>query len=84
MGPDGARACGPSSFAATCNPFGAGKWEDSFSIHLKGKKVIILPDNDVPGRNHAEQVAASVYMVAELVRIMHFVPDCKFAVCSED
>jgi putative DNA primase/helicase len=28
----------PPGLAAICNPFGAGKWEDSFSIILKGKR----------------------------------------------
>lgn len=31
---------------AVCNPGGAGKWQDSFSEILRGKDVILVPDND--------------------------------------
>jgi hypothetical protein len=43
-------------FTATCNPFGAGKWPDDFAQYFKSKTVIIIPDNDEPGRKHAQQV----------------------------
>jgi len=33
---------------ATCNPMGGGKWRDQYNPHLKGKRVVILPDNDPP------------------------------------
>ncbi len=59
------------AITATCNPFGAGKWEDSYSKHLQDKVVVILPDNDEPGRKHAEQVAASAHQYAKLVKIGH-------------
>ena len=39
---------------ATCNPGGAGKWLPSYAAHLAGRNVVILPDNDEPGRKHAE------------------------------
>lgn len=42
---------------ATCNAGGAGKWKEEFSQYLKGKDVIILPDNDQAGFDHAEKVA---------------------------
>lgn len=45
---------------ATTNSGGAGKWQDSFSDYLIGADVVILPDNDGPGRKHAEKVAISV------------------------
>jgi hypothetical protein len=47
---------------ATCNPGGAGKWRadyvEAFNAH---QHVVILPDNDEPGRKHAQQVAESLY-----------------------
>lgn len=43
-------------FVATCNPFGAGKWPEDFGQFFKDKTVIIVPDNDAPGRSHARQV----------------------------
>lgn len=31
---------------ATCNPGGAGKWDDRYSELLRGKDVVLVPDND--------------------------------------
>ncbi|MGI6417834.1 MAG: DUF3987 domain-containing protein [Thermoguttaceae bacterium] len=55
---------------ATCNAGGAGKWNEEHAKHLAGRRVVILPDNDEPGRNHAAMVAASLYGLAESVRIV--------------
>jgi hypothetical protein len=57
-------------FVATTNPGGAGKWRAEYNDYLSGKHVVILPDNDEPGRQHAEQVARSVYGVAACVRVV--------------
>jgi hypothetical protein len=45
---------------ATTNPGGAGKWRDGYSKSLIGKNVVIVPDNDHAGRDHAEMVRASL------------------------
>jgi AAA domain-containing protein len=55
---------------ATCSPHGAGKWRDEYSPHLEGASVVILPDNDEPGRKHAEQVAKSLRGVAASVKVL--------------
>ena len=55
---------------ATCSPHGAGKWRDEYSAHLKGAKIIILPDADAPGRHHAAQVAKSLTGVAASVKVL--------------
>ncbi|HEX8281896.1 MAG TPA: AAA family ATPase [Pyrinomonadaceae bacterium] len=55
---------------ATTNSGGAGKWSNEDSEHLRGRPVVILPDNDEAGRNHAEQVARSLQGVAASVRIV--------------
>jgi hypothetical protein len=39
---------------ATCNIGGSGKWRDSDTRDLEGAKVVITPDRDEPGINHAE------------------------------
>ena len=57
-------------FTATCNPGGADKWRPGFSKSLKGKRVVILPDNDRPGQEHARQVAEGVLPYAREVRIV--------------
>jgi 5S rRNA maturation endonuclease (ribonuclease M5) len=55
---------------ATCNPMGAGKWRDSYSETLRGAQVVILPDNDKPGKNHAAMVAASLHGKAASVKVV--------------
>jgi len=55
---------------ATTNPCGAGKWRDEYSQLLQGRDVIIIPDNDEPGRNHAHRVALSLYSVANSVKVL--------------
>lgn len=56
--------------AATCNSGGAGKWPAECSKLLAGANVVILPDNDAPGRAHARSVAGSLADVAAEVRIL--------------
>ena len=55
---------------ATCNPGGAGKWRAEFAEHLVGADVVILPDNDAPGRAHALDVARSLAGKAARIRIV--------------
>ncbi len=55
---------------ATCNPAGAGKWRDEFSPMFDGADVVILPDNDDAGREHAEKVARSLVGHASRVRVV--------------
>jgi putative DNA primase/helicase len=47
-------------FTATCNPMGAKKWCDEYSKYLKGKRVVLIPDNDTEGREHMARVGASL------------------------
>ncbi|MGD1714985.1 VapE domain-containing protein [Dapis sp. BLCC M172] len=42
---------------ATCNIGGSGQWKGSDSQDLKGAKVVICPDRDIKGINHAELIA---------------------------
>ncbi len=61
---------------ASCNPGGSGgsnlyaAWTDYF----RGRHIVILPDNDGPGRKHAAAVAAALLRVAASVRIVEL-PD---------
>ena len=57
-------------FVATTCPQGADKWTDAFSTALKDAHVVILPDNDEPGRKHARAVASSVESHAASVQIV--------------
>ena len=56
-------------FPATTSPMGAGKWKDSFSDYLIGADVMIVPDNDEAGKNHAEVVAKSLQGKAKSISI---------------
>lgn len=59
---------------ATCNAGGAGKWHPELSEALRGARVVILPDNDEPGRKHARDVATRLHGIASEVRIVEL-PD---------
>lgn len=56
--------------AATTSPMGAGKWRDHYSPTLAGKHVLIYPDNDAPGRSHAQQVENSLTGKAASVKVV--------------
>ena len=58
----------------TTNAMGAGKWSPDYNQYFAGKRVIIFPDNDEPGRKHAIQVAENLLLVAKSVRIVQL-PD---------
>ena len=55
---------------ATTNPMGAGKWRQEYADSLKGRIVVILADNDDPGRKHANQLADSLKGIAASVKIV--------------
>lgn len=55
---------------ATTNAGGAGKWKVSHSEFLRGRSVVILPDNDTPGRAHAQQSLKNLRGIAADVRIV--------------
>lgn len=57
-------------FVATCGYAGAGKWSDSYSRNLAGKNVVIIPDNDPPGKLHAREIVRSVSPLAGSVRVL--------------
>jgi putative DNA primase/helicase len=55
---------------STCSPGSAEKWRGEYAQHLKDADVVILPDNDEPGRRHANMVAASLTGIARRVRVL--------------
>ncbi|MFW6030322.1 MAG: hypothetical protein ACOCRO_08725, partial [Halanaerobiales bacterium] len=54
----------------TTNPMGAGKWDDSYTDTLTGAEVIIIPDNDKAGFNHASNVATKLLNKAKSVKVV--------------
>jgi hypothetical protein len=66
---------------ATCNAGGAaehkdpakpyrGKWHPAWSEHLRGRAVVILPDNDAPGEAHANDVARKLSGIAASIKVL--------------
>ena len=58
----------------TTVPMGAGKWQDDYTPYFKDAAVVILPDNDEPGKKHAVLVAEKLLGLAKSVRIV-MLPD---------
>lgn len=57
-------------FVATTNFGGANKWRKEYSEELRGRCVVIIPDNDDAGRAHAKQVERSLIGIAASVKIV--------------
>lgn len=53
---------------ATCSPGGAKNWRQADISALHGADVVILPDNDAPGRGYARDVEKSLTGIARTVR----------------
>jgi hypothetical protein len=45
-------------FAATTHAGGAGRWRPEYARPLRGARVVVIGDNDEPGRRHADSVVA--------------------------
>lgn len=58
------------SIPATCNVGGAGKWLDVYSEQLAGVHVIVVADNDGPGRRHARTVGTALRQQALSVKLV--------------
>lgn len=69
-GEKAADALAAQGLAATCSPGGSGKWPAHFAQWFAGAQVIVLPDNDKAGADHAAQVAENLRSVAASLRIV--------------
>ncbi len=54
---------------ATTNSGGAGKWRSEYSETLTDRDVVVIPDNDAPGKKHAAKVANCLLGKAKSIRI---------------
>ena len=64
---------------ATTNAGGANKWRHEYSDTLRSADVVLVPDNDEPGRKHGEQVAAALTGIAKRIRVLDIAqhwPEC--------
>jgi hypothetical protein len=64
-----------SEVICTTSPFGAGKWRDEYSESLRDKDVVVIPDMDEHGLQHAEQVCRSLLSIAATVRQVNLPPE---------
>ena len=62
------RARDGSEVIGTTNPFGAGQWRDEYSVSLRDKDVVVIPDMDERGLRHAGEVCRSLRQVGASVR----------------
>jgi len=61
------------SLTATTCPMGAEKWksqEREYNRYLKGRDIIIIPDNDEEGERHLNQVASSLQGLARNINVL--------------
>lgn len=56
-------------YVATTNIFGAGKWEPQYNSYFAGAKVVIIPDRDKPGYEHAQLVWKHLSRIAAEIRV---------------
>ena len=63
-GEKAADALAALGLTATCSPGGANKWRDEYATYLRDLDVVMLPDNDEPGRQHAAMVTKSLNGIA--------------------
>ena len=59
-----------AGLVATTNSQGVKKWNRDFSREMKGRRVVIVPDNDPEGLDHAQRVASSLHEHAAEVRVL--------------
>lgn len=52
----------------SCNVAGAGNWTKDLNRHFKGKDVLLLPDNDDPGRKHMDMVFNNLNGIAKSIK----------------
>jgi hypothetical protein len=55
---------------ATCNSEGAGKWRPELNQYFADADVVLLPDNDEPGRDHVNEVGAQLTEIARRIRML--------------
>ena len=61
---------------ATTTPMGAGGWRDEYAGVLKSsgaKEVVVIPDNDEPGRRYAVQAGTALAACGIAVRVLELV-----------
>ena len=58
------------NLVGTCNVAGAGNWTEDLNQYFKDKAVILLPDNDEPGRKHIEKIYQELKDIAGSIKVI--------------
>jgi hypothetical protein len=69
---------GPKDVETACKRLGVvattsgstSSWRPEFRAHYTGADVVVIPDNDAPGRKYAEAVAQDLLRVAKSVKVV--------------
>ena len=59
-----------AAFYATTSPQGAGKWKERYNPMFQDAEVILIPDNDKPGRKHMLDIARQLYGITKSIQII--------------
>lgn len=62
--------CATTSFSGASKAKQSQKWKEEYNHYFKGKKVILIPDNDEPGRAHMQYVASQLIGIAQSVKLL--------------
>jgi len=57
-------------FTATTCAMGAKAWRPEYNESLKGKDIVLIPDNDLEGKEHMAQVGASLNGIAKSLKLL--------------
>jgi len=49
-------------------PMGVNRWKEAYHDALKGKNILLIPDNDEKGREHMEKVASILKRIVKNIR----------------
>ncbi|MFC1515630.1 AAA family ATPase [Thermodesulfobacteriota bacterium] len=55
-------------FTSTTCAMGAKKWRDEYNSSLKGKNVVLMPDNDNEGREHMARIGTALNGIAKSLK----------------
>ncbi|MBE2189013.1 MAG: hypothetical protein IAE98_06050 [Candidatus Kapabacteria bacterium] len=55
---------------ATSSPMGAGKWKKSYNEYFSNQNIVIIPDNDDAGANHAKDIINNLHDVAFSIKLI--------------
>jgi RecA-family ATPase len=67
---DALTAAAIKDYAVTTTFDGAGHWKPEYAPYFTGRMVVVIPDNDVKGKAHAQTIAASVKPFAEKIKLV--------------